>query len=153
MPSVPQSSTYARRVSADEVSAALGPFDELEPIGGRSGSGECWVVRSGEDRHVIKIVVHEHEPGRFEREVAALARLDSPRVMRVQDHGDVITSSGTFPYLRLRALSLRRHRSTAVPQCVGWTCSRAAETPEPASRNASRNGRPEHDQAETEPRN
>jgi eukaryotic-like serine/threonine-protein kinase len=100
MPSTPQTSTYVRRVSADEVAAALGPFDEIEPIGDRSGSGECWVVQQGGERHVVKVVVHEHEPGRSDREVRALARLNSPRVMRVYDHGDITTSAGTFPYLR-----------------------------------------------------
>ncbi len=100
MPNLPHTSTYVRLVSADEVNAALGPFDELHPIGDRSGSGECWVGRSGTERQVVKIIVHEHDPGRFEREVEALARLDSPRVMRVHDHGDVTTVAGAFPYLR-----------------------------------------------------
>lgn len=98
-PSVPTSS-YVRRVNADEVNSALGPFDALDPIGDRSGSGECWVARTGDDHHVVKIIVHEHEPGRFEREVSALARLDSPRVMQVHDHGEITTPGGTFPYLR-----------------------------------------------------
>lgn len=100
MPNLPLTSTYVRRVNADEVNAALGPFDELNPIGDRSGSGECWVARIGADLQAVKIVVHEHEPGRFEREVGALARLDSPRVMRVRDHGTVTVAAGTFPYLR-----------------------------------------------------
>jgi serine/threonine protein kinase len=97
---MPPTSSYVRRVSADEVNAALGPFDELNPLGDRSGSGECWVTRNGDQLEVVKVVVHEHEPGRFAREVEALARLASPRVMRVHDQGSVTTSAGTFPYLR-----------------------------------------------------
>jgi hypothetical protein len=30
-----------RRVSENEIEAALGSFDEIEPIGDRSGSGDC----------------------------------------------------------------------------------------------------------------
>lgn len=118
VPSLPHASTYARRVSADDVEAALGPFDELRPIGGQSGSGECWVGRTGGDRHVVKIVVHEHEPGRFEREVEALARLASPRVMRVHEHGMINAPAGTFPYLRSEFVpggSLDTHVAAATP--------------------------------------
>jgi eukaryotic-like serine/threonine-protein kinase len=118
MPSLPHTSTYARRVSADEINVLLGPFDDLQPIGDRSGSGECWVARTGADRHVLKIVVHEHEPGRFEREVTALARLNSPRVMRVHEHGEVTTSADTFPYLRSEFVpggSLAEHLTAGLP--------------------------------------
>ena len=111
--------SYSRLLSADEVNNLLGPFDELDPIGDRSGSGECWVARNGTDRHVIKIVVHEHEPGRFEREVRALTRLSSPRLMRVLDHGEIIATAGTFPYLRSELVpggNLREHlRSNPSP--------------------------------------
>ena len=116
MPSVPHTSTYARRVSAAEIDASLGPFDDLEPIGDRSGSGECWKVRSATETEVVKVVVHEHEPGRFEREVTALARLDSPRVMRVLQHGEITVAAGTFPYLRSEFVpggSLAEHLSGA----------------------------------------
>jgi eukaryotic-like serine/threonine-protein kinase len=118
VPSLPRTSTYVRCVSADEISAALGPFDDLHPIGDRSGSGECWLVRTGTDTHIVKIVVREHEPGRFQREVAALARLDSPRVMRVHEHGEITTSVGTFPYLRSEFVpggSLREHLAAGSP--------------------------------------
>jgi serine/threonine protein kinase len=66
---------------------------------------------------VLKIVVHEHEPGRFQREVRALQRLNSPRVMRVHDDGEINTASGRFPYLRSEFVSggdLREHLA-AVP--------------------------------------
>lgn len=118
MPQLPHASKYARRVSADQVDTALGPFDELNPIGDQSGSGECWVGRVGADRQVIKIVVHEHEPGRFEREVRALARLNSARVMSVRDHGELTVPAGTFPYLRSEFVSggdLRSHIAGGAP--------------------------------------
>ena len=56
---------HTRRVSAAEVEAALGTFDALDPIGDRSGSGECWVATAGADRHVVKIIVHEHSQPHF----------------------------------------------------------------------------------------
>jgi serine/threonine protein kinase len=118
VPNLPKASTYVRRVSAADVEAALGPFDELNPIGDQSGSGECWVGRVGADRQVIKIVVHEHEPGRFAREVTALARLDSARVMRVQDHGTIAVTAETFPYLRSEFVpggSLNTHMAAGPP--------------------------------------
>lgn len=100
MPRPPGGSSYPRRVSAKEVTQALGPFDALQPIGSQSGSGECWLTRTGTDELVLKIVVHEHEPGRFQREVRALERLNSPRVMRVHNYGEITTASGVYPYLR-----------------------------------------------------
>jgi serine/threonine protein kinase len=114
VPLVPPSN-YPRLVPQDEVDAALGPFDELVPIGDRSGSGECWIARSGGDRSVVKIVVHEHEPGRFDREVTALSRLRSPRVMRVQSHGHVDVAGGTFPYLRSEFVTGGDLRSHITP--------------------------------------
>jgi serine/threonine-protein kinase len=122
MPSLPPTGTYTRRVSEREINDALGPFDDLEPIGDRSGSGECWVTRTGAERQVVKVIVHEHEPGRFAREVAALARLDSPRVMSVRDHGEVTTPAGTFPYLRSEFVpggSLRDHLAAGPPPTDG----------------------------------
>lgn len=95
----PPGGTYPRRVSEQEVAQALGPFDALEPIGSQSGSGECWLTHTGTDELVLKIVVHEHEPGRFQREVRALERLKSPRVMRVESFGEIPTASGLYPYL------------------------------------------------------
>lgn len=118
MPSFPPVSPYPRIVSAAQVEAELGPFDELDPIGDRSGSGECWLTRTGSQRSVVKIIVHEHEPGRFDREVEGLARLNSPRVMRVRDHGRMTVLARTFPYLRSEFVpggSLRERLSTEPP--------------------------------------
>jgi eukaryotic-like serine/threonine-protein kinase len=99
MPPLASPSSYPRQVGAGEIVAALGVFDELIPIGEQSGSGECWVAVRGKDRRLLKIIVREHEPGRFAREVTALARLNSPRIMRVYEHGALPTSSGSYPYL------------------------------------------------------
>jgi serine/threonine protein kinase len=67
----------------------------------------------------LKIVVHEHEPGRFQREVRALERLDTPRIMSVSDHGEIDTASGRYPYLRSEFVpggDLRGHlAATASP--------------------------------------
>lgn len=85
----------------EDIERALGPCDEAARIGSPSGSGECWrVVRNGAVL-ACKIVVKESEPQRFEREVAAMERLQSPRIARVLGYGElVIADDGqTHPYL------------------------------------------------------
>ena len=110
-----------RVVGVGEIQASLGPFEEIAPIGGPSGSGECWRVRVNGQIHVVKIIVREHEPGRFEREVAALGRLNSPRVMRVFHTGEIVTPAGRFPYLESEFVpggSLFEHLRRGVPTDV-----------------------------------
>jgi serine/threonine protein kinase len=109
---------HVRSVSLDDVRASLGPFDEIEPIGSRSGSGECWRVRSAGETHLIKLIVREAESWRFEHEVAALQRLHSSRVMRVHTFGTIQTKAGPVPYLRSEFVSggsLREHMQGASP--------------------------------------
>jgi serine/threonine protein kinase len=89
----------ARVVTESDLQAALGPFDELVPIGARSGSGEAWRARKGSDVLGVKVVVHEHQPGRFSREVAALKRITSPRVMRIIDDGTIPVGGTDYPYI------------------------------------------------------
>ena len=89
----------ARVVTESDLEAALGPFDELVAIGGRSGSGEAWKARKGADVVAIKVVVHEHQPGRFAREVAALKRIKSSRVMRIIDDGTISVGGTDYPYI------------------------------------------------------
>lgn len=89
-----------RIVTRQDIERALGAFDELQEIGLPSGSGECWRARRGPDDFALKVIVREHEPGRFQREVEALKRLDSDRVMRVHADGDLSTQAGgSFPFL------------------------------------------------------
>lgn len=89
----------ARVVPEADLQAELGPFDSLVPIGGRSGSGEAWRARRAGDEFAIKVVVHEHEPGRFAREVAALKRIASPRVMRILRDGTLTVGGNDYPYI------------------------------------------------------
>lgn len=114
MPRPPGGSSYPRRVSAQEVTQALGPLDALQPIGSQSGSGECWLTRTGTDELVLKIVVHEHEPGRFQREVRALERLNSRRVMRVT------TTARSTP----RAAAIPTYAASSSPAVISATASR-----------------------------
>lgn len=88
-----------RTITEGDIQAALGPFDELTPIGSQSGSGEAWRACKGTDVLGIKVIVHEHEPGRFAREVDALKRISSPRVMRILDDGKLTVGTDTYPYL------------------------------------------------------
>ena len=87
-------------VTEAELQTQLGPFDSIRAIGPQSGSGECWHVARGTDERVIKVIKHELEPGRFDRELRALRTISSPRVMRVYADGKVTAASGQdYPYL------------------------------------------------------
>lgn len=89
-----------RTVTAQDIEASLGSFDSLTEIGQPSGSGECWRAERGGQVFALKVIVKEHEPGRFDREVEALKRLNSSRVMRVDSRGELQTASGNrYPYL------------------------------------------------------
>lgn len=88
-------------VTRADIEQALGPCHEVERVGSPSGSGECWRVVRGNDVHACKIVVKAGEPERFQREVEALQRIQSPRVVRVAGHGELTTDGDgqTYPYL------------------------------------------------------
>jgi serine/threonine protein kinase len=89
-----------RIVTAQDIENALGSFDSLTEIGEESGSGECWKLERGGQVLALKVIVREHEPGRFQRELEALKRMHSSRVMRVDSDGTLSTASGNdFPYL------------------------------------------------------
>lgn len=90
-----------RVVQDTEISDQLGPFDAVTPIGQPSGSGECWRLEKGPNVEALKVIVKEAEPERFEREVTALERVDSPLVVDVHRHGeDLVASDGTsYRYL------------------------------------------------------
>lgn len=90
-----------RVMQSTEISAQLGPFDAVTPIGQPSGSGECWRLEKGSNVEALKVIVKEPEPERFEREVTALERVDSPLVMDVRRHGEnLLANDGTsYRYL------------------------------------------------------
>lgn len=88
-----------RTVSEDEVAAALGPFDGLRELGQPGGSGECWLAERGGSALAVKIIVREHDPGRFSREIEGLSRLDTPRVMKVLASGALEVRGVAYPYL------------------------------------------------------
>jgi eukaryotic-like serine/threonine-protein kinase len=90
-----------RTFEENEISAQLGPFDAVTPIGGQSGSGECWRVERGAEVEAVKVIVNDPEPDRFEREVKALERVTSPLVVDVHRHGDdlVAKDGTTYCYL------------------------------------------------------
>src|SRR5215204_3962193 len=88
------------RVMQDtEISAQLGPFDLVTPIGEPSGSGECWKLEKGSSVEALKVIVKNPEPERFDIEVRALERVDSPLVMDVHQFGDVRShlNAGSLP--------------------------------------------------------
>lgn len=89
-------------VTKADIEAALGPCDEATRIGSPSGTGECWRVVRGNEITACKVVLHGSEPERFQREVTALERMTSSRVMRVVDYGELTTADDgqLYPYLR-----------------------------------------------------
>jgi serine/threonine protein kinase len=88
-------------VTRADIEAALGPCDEAARVGSPSGSGECWRVVRGGEVTACKVVLKASEPERFQREVAALERIQSPRVVRVSGHGELTTADDgqAHPYL------------------------------------------------------
>jgi serine/threonine protein kinase len=88
-------------VSRADIEAELGSCEEAERVGSESGSGECWRVVRGGTVLACKVVVKGVEPERFEREVEALQRITSPRVVRVVGRGELTTASDgqAHPYL------------------------------------------------------
>jgi serine/threonine protein kinase len=88
-------------VTRADIEAELGPCDEADRVGSPSGSGECWrIVQAGQVK-ACKVVLKAGQPERFEREVKALERVSSPRVVRVLGHGEMtIAADGKrYPYL------------------------------------------------------
>ena len=89
-----------RSLSRDEIAKAFGALSRLEPLGEPGGSGECWRATSAELGDVaLKVLVHPHEPGRFDREVEGLKRVSSPHVMTLHDAGFVDCGGASRPYL------------------------------------------------------
>jgi eukaryotic-like serine/threonine-protein kinase len=88
-------------VTEAEISRKLGAFDAITPLGSPSGSGECWRLERGSDVSALKVIVKHPDPDRFDREVEALERVQSPRVMRLVSYGtDLEASDGTkYSYL------------------------------------------------------
>ncbi|SOJ54610.1 Serine/threonine-protein kinase PknL [Mycobacterium simulans] len=75
-----------------DIELALGPCQEAERVGSPSGMGECWrIVQNGAVK-ACKVITRAYEPERFEREVEAMQRIDSPRVVRVFGRGKLTTA-------------------------------------------------------------
>jgi serine/threonine protein kinase len=96
-----ETTLVARVMTENDIKGQLGPFDKVEPVGSPSGSGECWRVERQGTAQALKVIAKNPEPERFEREVEALKRVNSPRIVDVQDYGDDLKASdGTaYPYL------------------------------------------------------
>jgi serine/threonine protein kinase len=84
-----------------EIQAQLGPYDQVQAVGRPSGSGECWRLEKQGRAQALKVIVKNPEPERFAREVEALSRVSSPRIVDVQSFGDDLRAAdGTvYPYL------------------------------------------------------
>lgn len=74
-------------VTRQDVEAELGPCDDARRVGSPSGMGECWRVVQGSDVIACKVLLQPGESERFDREVQAMSRLKTPRVVGVRRHG------------------------------------------------------------------
>jgi len=106
-------------LSPAEINAQLGPFDDVTPIGEPSGSGECWRLQKATDVCALKVIVKNPEAERFQREVEAHQRIDSPRVVKVLDFGDDLVAADGMSYSYLVSEfidggDLRSHLTTGV---------------------------------------
>lgn len=88
-------------VTRDDIERALGHCEQVERVGSPSGVGECWRVSRDGEVLACKVIIKAGEPERFQREVAALERLQSPRVVRVLGKGELTTADDgrEHPYL------------------------------------------------------
>jgi serine/threonine protein kinase len=88
-------------VTRADIEAALGPCEEAARVGSPSGMGECWrVVQNGEVK-ACKVITRNYESERFDREVEAMQRIGSPRVVRILGRGMLTTADDgeDHPYL------------------------------------------------------
>ncbi len=100
----------------------LGAYELIELIG-RGGMGEVWLARHVPDdaRVAIKIVFprpdrRKEAAERFEREVAAAARIDHPAIVRVHDCGTDALGGSMFLVMELLHGSSLRAWLTSAPR-------------------------------------
>ncbi|MEJ7786053.1 MAG: serine/threonine-protein kinase [Solirubrobacteraceae bacterium] len=74
-------------VTKEDIEAELGACDDARRVGSPSGMGECWRVVQGSDVIACKVLLQAGESERFDREVQAMSRLTTPRVVAVRRHG------------------------------------------------------------------
>jgi serine/threonine protein kinase len=88
-------------ISRADIEKALGACSAAARVGSQSGSGECWRIEQNGRVFACKVVTKNSEPERFEREVTAMQRVQSPRVARILGRGDLTCADDgkDYPYL------------------------------------------------------
>lgn len=79
-------------VTRADIEGALGPCDEASRVGSPSGMGECWKIVQNGAVTACKVITRGYDPERFEREVEAMQRINSPRVVPVFGRGKLTTA-------------------------------------------------------------
>lgn len=83
----------------DLVAEGLGAFDDLEFLG-RGTFGESYRALRGDDEYCLKVVFYPDMPEHlWEREIAALRRVDHPNVVGFRDSGRTEIRGKHYPYL------------------------------------------------------
>jgi serine/threonine protein kinase len=83
----------------DLVSEGLGAFDDLEFLG-RGTFGETYRAVRGDDEYCLKVIFFPDIPEHlWEREIAALSRVDHPNIVGFRTSGSVEIRGKNYPYL------------------------------------------------------
>jgi len=83
----------------DLVAEGLGAFDDLEFLG-RGTFGETYRAVRGDDEYCLKVVFYPDMPEHlWEREIAALRRVDHPNIVGFRDSGRADIRGKNYPYL------------------------------------------------------
>lgn len=79
-------------VTRADIEGALGPCQEAARVGSPSGMGECWRIVQNGTVKACKVITIGYDPARFGREVEAMQRISSPRVVPVFGSGKLTTA-------------------------------------------------------------
>lgn len=79
-------------VAKEDIERALGRCEDAARVGSPSGMGECWRIVQNGAVSACKVVTRGYDPERFEREVTAMQRISSPRVVPVLGRGKLTTA-------------------------------------------------------------
>ncbi|MEJ7568151.1 MAG: serine/threonine-protein kinase [Gaiellaceae bacterium] len=105
-------------LGTDLVTEGLGAFDELNFLG-RGTFGETYHAIRGDDVYAIKVIYYPDMPEHlWEREIAALERVDHPNIVGFRRSGRLSARGSTYPYLECDFVNggTVRHRIAADEQ-------------------------------------
>ncbi|MGH2554839.1 MAG: serine/threonine protein kinase [Actinomycetota bacterium] len=92
-------------IQPEFISERLGAFDEIEFLG-KGSFGETFRVARGDDEFALKIITFPDMPAHlWEREIAALKRVEHPNVVAFRESGGLSANGYELPYLACEYVS------------------------------------------------